>query len=240
MKHAGRRDRLRAVLPAGAAAMIVTSASNVRYLSGFTGSNGALLIAADPVHDRLGTDFRYVTQSVAQCPDLELVVARAVLPQLVDHAEELRLGPLAFEADHVSVAAHAALLGVHPRLPLLASSGLVEALRVVKDDSELALLARACRISDAALADLTPTVQVGQTEREIARRLEALMLDHGAEAVSFDTIVAGGPNSAVPHHRPTDRPLARGDLLKIDFGALYEGYHADETRTFVVGAPPQG
>jgi Xaa-Pro dipeptidase len=88
------------------------------------------------------------------------------------------------------------------------------------------------------LTALLPGVRVGQSEQEIARRLQGLMLDHGAEAVSFDTIVAAGPNSAIPHHRPTGRPVESGDLLKIDFGALYDGYHADETRTFVVGAPP--
>ena len=115
----------------------------------------------------------------------------------------------------------------------------MEALRTVKDDDEIAALAEACRISDDALAALLPEVRVGDTERALARRLEGLMLELGAAAISFETIVAGGPHSAIPHHTPTDRPLEAGDLLKIDFGALYDGYHADETRTFVVGADPE-
>ena len=93
-------------------------------------------------------------------------------------------------------------------------------------------------MSDAALARLLLEVRVGVTERELAARLSWLMRDEGADGDSFDAIVAGGPHSAIPHHSPTDRPLETGDLLKFDFGALYAGYHADETRTFVVGAQP--
>ncbi len=115
----------------------------------------------------------------------------------------------------------------------------MEGLRTTKDDEELAHLAEACRISDAALAATLPLVRVGMTERQVARLLDGLMLDHGAGSVSFETIVASGPNSAIPHHSPTDRAIEAGDLLKIDFGALYAGYHADETRTFVVGAEPE-
>ena len=233
-----RRDVLREALPAEAAALLVTSATNVRYLTGFTGSNGALLLARDAVQDRLGTDFRYLTQSAEQSPDLEVVIARASVPELVSYAAEAGLGPLGFEAAHLSVAMYDALRAAHPDLPLVGTSGLVETQRTVKDPAELAALAEACRISDVALAQLVTEVRVGATEREVARGLDWLMLEHGAEAVSFDTIVAAGPNSAIPHHRPTDRLLAAGDLLKIDFGALYDGYHSDMTRTFVVGAPP--
>jgi Xaa-Pro aminopeptidase len=117
------------------------------------------------------------------------------------------------------------------------ASGTVEALREVKDAGELALLRLACEAADAALSDLLDRggLRPGRTEREVARELEALMLDHGADAVSFETIVAAGPNSAIPHHRPTDAVLATGDFVKIDFGALVAGYHSDMTRTFVLG-----
>ena len=113
----------------------------------------------------------------------------------------------------------------------------MEALREVKDAGELALLRLACEAADAALSDLLDRggLRPGRTEREVARELEALMLDHGADAVSFETIVAAGPNSAIPHHRPTDAVLATGDFVKIDFGALVAGYHSDMTRTFVLG-----
>ena len=119
---------------------------------------------------------------------------------------------------------------------LVRASGTVEALREVKDAGELALLRLACEAADAALTDLVERggLRPGRTEREVARELEPLMLDHGADAVSFETIVAAGPNSAIPHHRPTDAVLATGDFVKIDFGALVAGYHSDMTRTFVL------
>jgi Xaa-Pro aminopeptidase len=113
----------------------------------------------------------------------------------------------------------------------------VAALREIKDAGEVALLRLACEAADAALADLVARggLRPGRTEREVGRELEALMLDHGADGVSFETIVASGSNSAIPHHRPTDAVLADGDFVKIDFGALVGGYHSDMTRTFVLG-----
>lgn len=238
--HAERRDRVRALLAeTGRDALLVTYLTNVRYLSGFTGSNGAVLVAREASGDRLVTDFRYITQAAAECAGLEVVVERDVAAGGTAHAVALGAVRVAFEAAHLTVAAHSSLVEAHRDLDLVPSTGVVEDLRREKDDAELALLAEACRISDAALADLLPQVRVGLTERQVARRLDALMLDHGAEAVSFETIVASGPNSAIPHHSPTDRALVAGDLLKIDFGAAYAGYHADETRTFVVGAEPE-
>jgi Xaa-Pro aminopeptidase len=114
---------------------------------------------------------------------------------------------------------------------------MVEALREVKDAGEMALLRLACEAADAALADLVSRggLQPGRSERQVSRELESLMLDHGADGISFETIVATGANSAVPHHRPTDAVLSTGDFVKIDFGALVGGYHSDMTRTFVLG-----
>jgi Xaa-Pro aminopeptidase len=117
----------------------------------------------------------------------------------------------------------------------------VEALREVKDAGEIALLRLACEAADAALADLVAAggLRVGRTEKEVGRDLESRMLDHGADGVSFETIVATGANSAIPHHRPTDAELAVGDFVKIDFGALVAGYHSDMTRTFVLAPVAQ-
>ena len=238
MDYSGRRGRLRERLgTAGLDALLVTYLTNVRYLTGFTGSNGAVLVTADHDLDRLGTDFRYLTQSAQQSPDLELVLSRDCTPAVTAYARQAGISRLGFEADRMSVAAYDQL-EADDELALVRTSGLVEALRTVKDADELALLAQACSISDAALAQVCTEFRAGMTERQVARRLDTLMLDLGAEAISFDTIVAAGPNSAIPHHSPTDRPIATGDLLKIDFGALYDGYHADETRTFMVGAEP--
>ncbi|HET7900572.1 MAG TPA: aminopeptidase P family protein [Candidatus Nanopelagicales bacterium] len=238
MDHAGRRDRLRRAL-ADVDAILVTSLTSTRYLTGFSGSHGAVVLTSRASDDRLGTDFRYVTQVETECPGIEVAVDRDAAAALTSYAEQLGATRLGIEAAHLSVAARDALAAAHPAMELVPLTGTVEALRITKDDDELAAVAEACRLTDAGLAALLPEVRPGLTERQVARRLENLMLDAGADAISFETIVAAGPHSAIPHHSPTDRPIEAGDLLKIDFGALHAGYHADETRTFVVGRAPE-
>ncbi|CAN5452227.1 Xaa-Pro peptidase family protein [soil metagenome] len=225
-------------------AMLVTDLNNVRYLSGFTGSNAALLVFAGDGAAVLATDGRYRTQAAKQAPDLEVVIERACGLYLTGRAASHRVRRLGFESHVVTVDSHAALtreLDECPTTALVRASGLVERLREVKDDGEVALLRLACEAADAALADLIDRggLRPGRTEKEVGRELEALMLDHGADGVSFETIVAAGANSAIPHHRPTDATLASGDFVKIDFGALVAGYHSDMTRTFVLGAAAQ-
>lgn len=234
--HAVRRERLADHLSTvGAEAALVTRLVNVRYLTGFTGSNAALLVT--PEHAVLATDGRYITQSAAQAPDVERVIDRACAAALLTRAGRDGLRRVAFEAHDVTVEAHQALSGLDGAPALVPLGHAVEELRTVKDDEELALLREACAIGDRALQELFGTIAPGRTERDIARELEGRMLDHGADGIAFETIVATGPNSAVPHHRPTDRVVEAGDLLKIDFGALYRGYHADCTRTVVIGEP---
>jgi Xaa-Pro aminopeptidase len=128
-----------------------------------------------------------------------------------------------------------------PELEFVRAAGTVESLREVKDAGELALLRLACEAADAALHELVDAggLRPGRTEKEVGRELESRMLDNGADGVSFETIVAAGPNSAIPHHRPTDAVLAAGDFVKIDFGALIAGYHSDMTRTFVLAPVAQ-
>jgi len=222
--------RLRQTAPE-AAALVVTSLSNVRYLTGFTGSNAVLLLGPDDV--LLGTDARYEVQVGEQCPELPTVLDRCTLAAVC--SRWAGQGPLGLESAHLSVADMRSLesagLG-----PLVETADVVEGVRIVKDAHELAAIEEACRVSDAALGAILGSIRVGVSEREIARALESQMFAHGADEISFATIVAGGPHSAKPHHEPTDRPLAPGDLLLIDFGAAVRGYHADETRTFVIGA----
>ena len=225
----------------GLDAMLVTDLVNVRYLSGFTGSNAALLIYADDRGPVLATDGRYRTQAAQQAPDLELAIERACGRALAGWAADAGVGRLGFESHVVTVDAYDALaveVGRAGRTELVRASGTVEALRETKDAGELALLRLACEAADAALTDLVDRggLRPGRTEREVSRELEALMLDHGADGVSFETIVAAGANSAIPHHRPTDAVLAAGDFVKIDFGALVGGYHSDMTRTFILDA----
>ncbi|MFN8031751.1 MAG: Xaa-Pro peptidase family protein [Mycobacterium sp.] len=240
MTHSQRRDRLADRLAAdGVDAMLVSDLVNVRYLSGFTGSNAALLVFAGDTPAVLATDGRYRTQAARQAPDLETVIERACGRHLVARAVADGARRIGFESHVVTVDGFDALakeLG-DPPAELLRASGVVESLREIKDAGELALLRLACEAADAALTQLVADggLRPGRTEREVGRELEALMLHHGADGPSFETIVAAGANSAIPHHRPTDAVLAAGDFVKIDFGALVGGYHSDMTRTFALG-----
>ena len=242
MTHSRRRARLAADLgAAGLDALLVSDLVNVRYLSGFTGSNAALLVFASGTDAVLVTDSRYRTQALRQAPDLETVIERACGRHLVARAIAAGAGRIGFESHIVTVDGFDALSGElagHVGTELVRASGAVEALREIKDTGEVELLRRACAAADAALAALVSTdgIRPGRTERAVARDLESLMLDHGADGPAFETIVAAGMNSAVPHHRPTDAVLDEGDFVKIDFGALVFGYHSDMTRTFVLGA----
>jgi Xaa-Pro aminopeptidase len=240
--HSQRRDRLAARLAAdGVDALLVSDLVNVRYLSGFTGSNAALVVFADDRPAVLATDSRYRTQAARQAPDVEVIIERACGRHLVRRALADGAGRIGFESHVVTVDGFTALsaeLAEHGTAELVRAAGAVEALREAKDAGELALLRLACEAADAALTDLIADggVRAGRTERAVARDLEARMVEHGADGPSFETIVAAGPNSAVPHHRPTEAVLAPGDFVKIDFGALVGGYHSDMTRTFVLGS----
>src|SRR5215217_3938204 len=222
--------------------MLVSDLVNVRYLSGFTGSNAALLIFAGNETPVLATDGRYRTQAAQQAPDAEIVIERACGPHLSARAAADGVRRLGFESHVVTVDGHAMLVkAAGEQTELRRAAGMVEALREVKDAGEIALLRLACEAADAALNDLVERggLQPGRTEKEVGRELESLMLDYGADGVSFETIVAAGPNSAIPHHRPTDAVLTAGDFVKIDFGALVCGYHSDMTRTFVLSPAAQ-
>ncbi len=242
-RTAARRDALRAtVVDRGLDGVLVTNLLNVRYLTGFTGSNGALLVRADGA-DLLGTDGRYTTQAAAQVPDVEVLIDRGTVAALARTA--VRTGRLGFESHDLTVDGLEQLRGVlagaagNGPVPELASiRRAVEGQRAIKDADEIDALRRACAIADRALAELMAegALRPGRTELEVGRELDARMLALGAEAPSFETIVAAGANSAIPHHRPDATILRDGDFLKLDFGATVEGYHSDMTRTVVLGA----
>ncbi|SER84115.1 Xaa-Pro dipeptidase [Lentzea xinjiangensis] len=237
MSYAARRTALRHELQAADLdALLVTDLLNVRYLTGFTGSNAAVLVDARGDDATVFcTDGRYLTQSARQVPDLERVIDRPCDVALVKRAR----GRLGFESHRVTVDGWEALGQAADGAELHRAGGLVEKLRLVKDEVEIEALRMACAAADRALAALIGHggLRAGRTEREVARELESRMLDHGAEGPSFASIVAFGANSAVPHHSPTDAPLQAGDLVKLDFGALVDGYHSDMTRTLVLGKP---
>jgi Xaa-Pro aminopeptidase len=223
------------LVEAGADLLLVTDPANVRYLSGFSGSNGQVVVTRRRSDDRLVTDGRYEARAAEESPDLTLTLSRDAAGVALVLGRD---ATLAVEAGHLTWAAGHRLRtrAEEAGVRLLPTTGMVEHARTVKDDPEVARLALACDLTQTALRWLfDEVVAVGRTERELATALERRFVDVGADGVAFGTIVAGGPNAAIPHHAPTDRPLQRGDLLTVDCGALVDGYHADHTRTVAIG-----
>ncbi len=245
MDVADRASRLRSrltELPCDA--LLVTNLTNLRYLTGFTGSAALLLVPADEAAEPvLVTDGRYRDQAASELARAG-VVARTVIGQEEDARRQALagaaagLGRLGLEADNVTWAQKRRYgADWFPDAQLVPTTGLVESLRLVKDAGEVARIEAACEMADAALAAVRHRLGEGPTEAEVALELEWQMRRLGAEAPSFETIVASGPNGAMPHHRAADRRIAEGDLVVLDFGALVDGYHSDMTRTVMVGDP---
>lgn len=238
-----RMDRLRTRLEdARCDAVLVTNLVNIRYLTGFTGSAALLLV--DPSGALLVTDGRYREQAAEQLTAAgaaaELVVPETLAGQQVAVSARVagRTWRLGLEAEHVSWDAQRRYAtDWFPGADLVATTELVEALRLRKDDAEIARLAAAAAIADAAFAQVRRRLLDRPTESEFAIELDLAMRRLGAEDVSFETIVASGPNGAKPHARPGPRHIGEGDLVVLDFGALVEGYHSDMTRTVWVGEP---
>jgi Xaa-Pro aminopeptidase len=233
-----RTDRLVSLLPdAEVDAMLITELVNVRYLTGYTGSNGLAVVG--PRTRAFITDFRYVEQAAEQVHDsfdrhqatLELVEAiEQVLP-----GGPLKLG---FELANLSVGNHRRLRQTLPdRVELVGIDGLVERLRAVKEPEEVERIRQAAKIADAAFEELIADGLVGKTERELAFDIGARMYRHGADRPSFETIVASGPHGALPHATPRDVAVKAGELVVIDWGAQLDGYCSDCTRTVAAGDP---
>jgi Xaa-Pro aminopeptidase len=216
-------------------AALVTHRVNVRYLTGFTGSNGQLLATREG--GVFFTDSRYDEQSRREVPDLRRVIyARKLAPALDEAVRVEGATRVGFEATGLSYRSWRELDDLGWDLVPLGEE--VERLRWAKDPEELALIERAQEITDGAFERVIGKLAGGVTERQVAFELDAAMRELGAERVGFDTIVAFGENAAEPHHGPSDRPLGRGDVVKMDFGCVVEGYHSDMTRTVAFGEPP--
>jgi Xaa-Pro aminopeptidase len=239
MDVAPRLDRLRErLVAAGCDSLLVTHLTNVRYLTGFTGSAGMLLVTPDGAI--LLTDGRYATQSAQQLTTAG-VAAEIEIGNVPRQHEVLakacaRLGRLGLESAHVSWAQREVFASLL-EADLVPLEGTVEELRRVKDAGELARIEAAAAVADRALAGTLPMLRDLPTERDFALELDFTMRRLGADDVSFETIVASGPNGAKPHARPSTRRVEEGELVVLDFGALVDGYHSDMTRTVSVGDP---
>lgn len=217
-------------------ALIVSQPENRRYLSGFTGSAGVLIVSQEKAI--LATDFRYYTQATEEAPAFELAkVGYKLTDQLADLLAEAGAGRVGFESEHLTVAERERWQEAAPDVEWTSTSGLVEGLRAVKSAEEIEKIRVAVQVADEAFAWTAWQLRPGMTERDVAWMLRAEMHALGAEAVAFESIVAAGPNGAKPHYRPTDREIPAGVPIVIDMGARVDGYHSDMTRTLFIGEP---
>jgi len=231
----------------GVGAFVVTSLPNILYLTNFTGSSAILVITADRV--RFITDSRYVTvvtdaqNTPSACPGLELVkVESSYDVALVDVLRDLGERRVAFESAHLPVSRHQWLVSTLAkegvRSELVPVEGLVEQARIVKDTHELSALTEAGRRLSKVARAVLHEVRAGREERDVALAIDWAIRKAGFERTAFETIVAGGPNSALPHAHPGDRRFVEGDLVVLDFGGVYDSYCVDLTRTVSVGVAP--
>lgn len=219
--------------------LLVTNLFNIRYLTGFTGSNGALLLS--PEAAVFFTDGRYIAQSAQEVvgAQIEIYTTQAqYAQQLTQRSHEMGVARLGRE-ETLTLADAAAYTKRLPDVEFLSADGWVEDLRAVKDAAELASMRVAAEMADAGLAYILERVEVGRTELDLALDLEFFMRRNGAGDVSFDVIVATGDRSALPHAHPTDKPVEKGGFLLFDLGCVYEGYCSDLTRTVVIGPGEQ-
>ncbi|MEA3408476.1 MAG: aminopeptidase P family protein [Chloroflexota bacterium] len=230
-----RVQALQAILETeGLDALVVTQAENRRYLTGFTGSAGAVLVTGEET--LLATDFRYYEQVQEQAPQVTLVrVEDSTSSALAPCIGDLGVHRLGFESHVMTVQEYEQWRDVLPQIEWVATTDLVERLRMTKDAREIDLIEEAVRIADEAMAYILEWIRPGVTEREVAWELEVQMRTHGAEALSFTTIVGSGPNSAMPHATTSERAIGLGEPIVIDMGARYEGYCSDMTRSFCLG-----
>jgi Xaa-Pro aminopeptidase len=241
MNHAARLGRLGdALSEQGVDAMLVTNLVNVRYLTGYTGSNGAVI--ARPDGAIFLTDFRYL-QRVA--PMREFIEVQQATQDLLRHVSTRwaalapDAGRIGFESQHLSHAGHALLAEAAGAVELVATSGVVERLRVIKDADEIEAVRRSAAVLEPIYAQLAAEGLAGRNEFDVAWRVHELVREHGAEGVSFDPIVASGEAGALPHAEPRKQPIAAGSMVTIDIGAQLDGYCSDCTRTFATGAVPE-
>ena len=234
-----RIERLQASLKVESlSAYLITEKYNLRYMSGFTGTNGLALVTAS--HAYFLTDFRYTQQASKQCEGYEVILAggsastSSPLHILQDIIEKEVLTRIGYEEQHMTVAEYDGYENFL-KAELVPASGMIEVLRSYKDADEIAKIKQACAITDKAFDYLLTYLKPGLTEIEVANTLDFKMREYGASGLSFDTIVASGKRSAMPHGVASEKRLEKGDIITIDYGCYYQGYASDMTRTVALG-----
>ena len=223
--------------------VLISAPENRRYLSGFSGSAGYLLITKAKAI--LVTDSRYTEQATKQSPYFEVRQVRGGWGWLIDELKDSGVKKVGFESQDMTVASYNNLIDAIKgdsalgNVSFVPAPGLAENQRIIKDQEELKMLQLAIDAADKAMDQVCPTITPGMTEKEVAWKLETAMRDFGADAISFDTIVAAGPNGAMAHHQPTDYVIKQSDPIVIDMGAKVGGYCSDLSRSIAVGEPDE-
>lgn len=237
--YAERLDAVRARLDAWeVAGVLISSPANRRWLSGFSGSAGQLLIT--PAKALLATDFRYYTQATQEAPTFELFKHQRRREDTVALFTAAGASRIGLESSHLPLKQAAQFAAAAPDVAWIPLDETLEPLRAVKSAAERAQIAAAAAITDQAMAQVNDLARPGMSERALAWELEKRLREAGAHSLAFPVIVASGPNSALPHHRPSERLLQAGDAIIVDMGATLNGYHSDLTRTFYLGSEPDG
>ncbi|QDP40577.1 M24 family metallopeptidase [Radiobacillus deserti] len=231
----GKLDKLRKRLSEkNLDGILITNDKNRRYMTGFTGTAGVVLITQDKAI--LITDFRYIEQATEQASDYEIVEHKqSIVLEIADQINKFGLKQVGFEKEDLTYAIYESYrekLGVD----LVPTSGLVETLRLIKTEDEIKILKSAAEIADAAFDHILTFIKPGVKEIDVSNELEFFMRKQGATSSSFDIIVASGKRSALPHGVASDKEIQSGELVTLDFGALYKGYCSDITRTVAVGS----
>lgn len=211
--------------------LIFFDMNNIRYLTGFTGSDGTLIISED--RTVLLVDGRYITQARLEVADTDIIEYKDKIKVIIETAKELGLKYIGFEADSIVVQVYNQLIRALSNRVFVPLGNELKLLRACKDKNEISLMKKAAEISSAAIRALGSEIKSGCSEKDLALELEFIARRSGADQLAFETILASGENSALPHAKPTDRKIKRGDFIVIDFGIKYKGYCSDETCTFV-------
>ena len=216
-------------------ALLITNDYNRRYMTGFTGTAGVAVVSQNDAV--FITDFRYTEQAAAQVKDFRIVQhTGTIFAEVANQVAQMNIQTLGFEKDALVYSMYE-LYKNSVKADLVPVSGLIEKIRLIKTEQEINIIKAACEIADNAFTHILDYIKPGQTELDVSNELEFFMRKQGATSSSFDIIVASGVRSALPHGVATDKIIEQGDFVTLDFGALYNGYISDITRTIAVGQP---